>query len=427
MRSRLPNLQEFLHSLVRCTYHALQKEAAKSMSLTSRKARLSGVVLLLASVIISVVLSEIVLRLISSGRYYVWPPGLHHVFRPAPGIMPGIKGESKFSINDYGLRGDPFSDNQTYRILAVGGSTTECLYLDDLEAWPYLLQEVLNAAADFKRHIWVGNAGKSGHTTRNHIVQVEMLTRQYPKIDAVLLLIGVNDFGQRLALDELYRPFPGLEKVTLSEYETLMDKSFFVWPSADWHSPFLKHTAIWQKVRVIKNRYFNSIKPTAIEDDAAQNYKKWRMHRQMASSVRRTLPDLSSALEEYSRNVNTIIDYTKSKGIFAIFVTQPYLWRSGLSSEERSLLWAGGIGKYQEELGHEYYSIEALAEGLKRYNETLLRICHIKNVECIDLESQLSKDTSNFYDDMHFNESGSRNVATILGGYFTQNLHAAFR
>ena len=397
------------------------------MSLTARKARLYGVVLVLATLIISIGLSEIVLRLISSGQYYVWPPGLRHVFRPDPDIMPGIKGESRFSINDHGLRGDPFSDNQTYRILAIGGSTTECLYLDDLEAWPYLLQEVLNATAGSKRRIWVGNAGKSGHNTRNHIVQVERLIRQYPKLDAVLLLIGANDFLQRLSLDELYRPFPGVEKITFSEYEALMDKSFSVWPRTDVRFPFWKRTAIWGKVRAIKNRYRHSPKATAIQDDAAKIYKKWRMHRKMASSIRTTIPNLSSALEEYSRNVNTMIDYTKSKGIAVILVTQPYLWHSDLPNEEQSLLWAGSIGKYQEESGHEYYSIEALAKGLKMYNETLLRICHTKNVECIDLESQLSKDTSNFYDDAHFNESGARNVATVLGDYLARNVQSALR
>ena len=122
-----------------------------------------------------------------------------------------------------------------------------------------------------------------------------------------------------------------------------------------------------------------------------------------------------------------MIDYTKSKGIAVILVTQPYLWHSDLPNEEQSLLWAGGIGKYQEESGHEYYSFEALAKGLKMYNETLLRICHTENVECIDLESQLSKDTSNFFDDVHFNESGSRNVATVLGDYLAQNVQSALR
>jgi hypothetical protein len=299
--------------------------------------------------------------------------------------------------------------------------------LDDLEAWPYLLQDRLNATAGSKRYIWVGNAGKSGHNTRNHIVQVERLVNQYPKIDAVLLLIGDNDFELRLALDELYRPFPGVENLAPGEYEALMDKSFFTWPLADLHASFLQPTAIRRKVRAIKNQYFNAPEPTTIQDDRAQVYKKWRMHRKMASSIRTTLPKLSAALEEYSRNVNTIIDYTKSKGIVIILMTQPYLWRASLSSEEQSLLWRGGIGNYQERSGHEYYSVEALAEGLKMYNETLLRICYTKNVTCIDLESQLSKDTSNFYDDVHFNETGSQNVATVLGEYLAQNVLSNFR
>ena len=373
--------------------------------------------------LVLIVSLEVVLRLISPDQYYVWPPGLRHAFHAAPNIMPGVYGESTFSINSHGLRGDSFSDSQTYRILAIGGSTTECLYLDDLEAWPYLLQEVLNATAGSKQRIWVGNAGKSGHNTRNHMVQLEILASQYPKIDAVMLLTGANDLLQRLALDELYLPFSGVEKLTPSEYDALIDRSFSVWPLADSHSPSFKRTEIWRKLRAIKNRY----DPRVIQDDTAEIYERWRMHRRTASSIRTTLPNLSSALEEYSRNVSTIIHFAKSKGIAVILVTQPYMWRSGLPSEEQNLLWLGGVGNYQLESGHEYYSIEALADGLKMYNETLLRTCHTENAECIDLESQLSKDTSNFYDDAHFNESGSRNVAMVLGEYLARNVQSALR
>ena len=391
------------------------------MSPRSRKDRLYAVVLVFASLIVAIVLSEIVLRLLSSDQYYVWHPGLQQTFHPVPDTMPGIKGPSKFSINDSGLRGVPFSNTQTYRILAIGGSTTECLYLDDGEAWPYLLQEALNATAGNAERVWVGNAGMSGHHTRNHIVQIARLTRQYPKIDAVLLLVGVNDFLLRLSMDELYRPFPGVEKLMPGEYEALMGKSFSVWPDTDLNHPFIKRTAIWRKMRAIKIRYFDPLTTTAIQDNAGQIYKKWRMHRKMASSIRTTLPDLSSALAEYSRNIDASIDFAKGKGIRVILVTQPYLWRSDLPSDVQSLLWTGGIGKYQDELGHEYYSIQALAKGLKMYNETLLGICRTRNVECIDLESQLVKGTSNFYDDVHFNEAGSQNVAAVFGEYFAQN------
>lgn len=69
----------------------------------------------------------------------------------------------------------------------------------ETEAWPRLLQERLNAGSG--RRVWVGNVGKSGQMTRNHVVQVEKLTRQYPRIDAVLLLAGVNDLMRRLKED----------------------------------------------------------------------------------------------------------------------------------------------------------------------------------------------------------------------------------
>src|SRR5215212_4764730 len=153
-----------------------------------RRTRIFGLALALVSLAFSLILGELALRLSSPGRYYVWEPGTRQIFRPMPAIMPGVEGESRFYINEHGLRGDAFSPDQDYRILAVGGSTTECLYLDEAEAWPHLLQELLNAKPGPRA--WVGNVGKSGQMTRNHVVQVEKLTRQYPGIDAVLLLAG---------------------------------------------------------------------------------------------------------------------------------------------------------------------------------------------------------------------------------------------
>ena len=96
------------------------------------------------TVTIFLVISEVALRAIENDKYYVWQPGLQKIFHPSPDIMPGISGISHFTINKFGLRGDVFTEG-TYRILAVGGSTTESLYLDDTEAWPYLVQEILNA------------------------------------------------------------------------------------------------------------------------------------------------------------------------------------------------------------------------------------------------------------------------------------------
>jgi lysophospholipase L1-like esterase len=360
-----------------------------------RRNRIFGLALALVSLALSLVLGELVLRLSSPGRYYVWEPGTRQIFRPVPSIMPGVEGESRFFINEHGLRGDSFSPDQGYRILAVGGSTTECLYLDETEAWPRLLQDRLNARPGPR--VWVGNVGKSGQMTRNHVVQVEKLTRQYPRIDAVLLLTGVNDLMRRLKED---RPT-----------EDLMAGSFAVLPS---QGSGLAPVEIRRRLRTVWKRYLEP-RRELVQDDAGKVYIKWRRHRGSASRLRESLPDLSAALDEHARNVSRIVEDAGSRGIRVILLTQPALWRPGLTAEEQALLWMGGVGDYQEEPGHEYYTAEALAAGMERFNDVLRGLCRTRSVTCVDLARELPRDTSVFYDDVHFNEAGSRKVAALIG------------
>ena len=95
----------------------------------SDKAIFYNIVLTFLSFIAAIVLGETFLRVVSPKEYYVWPPGLPKTFQPTLRILPGINGISRFSINEHGVRGEPLSENRTYRILTVGGSTTECLWL----------------------------------------------------------------------------------------------------------------------------------------------------------------------------------------------------------------------------------------------------------------------------------------------------------
>jgi hypothetical protein len=68
-----------------------------------------------------------------------------------------------------------------------------------------------------------------------------------------------------------------------------------------------------------------------------------------------------------------------------------------------------------------FYSVEALAEGMAAYNGRLLEICRQRQVECIDLATLLPKDTTVFYDDAHFNESGAKQVARIVADYLSHH------
>src|SRR5262245_21278002 len=372
--------------------------------------RLRKILLICFSVAFALLLGETALQfaldVVHNNGYYFMPPRHKAVFRPRSGIMPGISGDSNFVTNSNGIRGDEFTAQDTYRILAVGGSTTECSYLDQPETWTHLLQETLNRNTQNQK-VWAGNGGLSGTTTRHHLVAMQYLPLREMKINAVILLIGINDLSLRLSHDKDYDPNflekPEVKKELL--YRTFSG-TYQLYPE----DPFYKRSALWQLLRKAKQ----TISSEHIEDEDGNMYITWREHRQRAAEIRDSLPDLSSALEEYARNINMIIDLGQEKSVRLILMTQPTMWRAGLPQDLDALLWLGGIGDFQKESGKPYYSVTALEKAMKAYNDTLLRICRERSLECLDLASLLEKDTTVFYDDTHFNESGARKVAEAL-------------
>jgi lysophospholipase L1-like esterase len=58
-----------------------------------------------------------------------------------------------------------------------------------------------------------------------------------------------------------------------------------------------------------------------------------------------------------------------------------------------------------------------MAKAMEMYNRTLLDFCRQSGLECYDLASHIPKDTSAFFDEVHFNEAGARLVAQNLKQY----------
>ncbi len=151
-----------------------------------------------------------------------------------------------------------------------------------------------------------------------------------------------------------------------------------------------------------------------IQDDRGESLKRWRENRQKAERIIDTLPDLTSALNEYRRNLELIYTEAKRQHIRLRFVTQPVMYKDSMTSFEQNILWMGGKGAYQQETGKEYYSARVLKEGMEHYNKALLTFCNDREVDVIEATRIFPKDTSVFYDDCHFNEHGARLFADYL-------------
>ena len=378
-----------------------------------RRSRRAQLALALLGTCAALVAAEFGVRAFFPGAdgFYEYPPGLRRTFLPAVELLPGLTERVHFDVNSLGLRGDEAPPGAAYRILAVGGSTTQCAYVDQPDSWPMRVQALLEEACAERGSgppVWVANAGRSGFTSRRHVVQLRHLLEQGPHFDAVLLLVGVNDLANRLKSGDQEPPLEDMtwEGVSTAECFT------FVPTEADDRDPFLKRLGLFRAAKVLEVRA-----SMPAEERVGQEYVKWRANRRGASEIRAELPDLSRALEAYRHNLAECAAIAREHGARLILIDQPSLWRADLPEKVHRLLWLGGVGDYQHERGLPYYSIPALAEGMQRYNDTLHELAADAGLESIHLAEQVPKDPRHFYDDVHFNVQGSRAVGAAIAGY----------
>jgi lysophospholipase L1-like esterase len=283
--------------------------------------------------------------------------------------------------------------------LCVGGSTTECLYLDQSEAWPALVQAGLAGDA------WVANAGISGRSTRDHLVQLEHLLPQLEPLDRVVLLVGVNDLqlvlGQGRDYDPTALDAPGARRA-------LLPRAFEVLPPEYRDATFPRSTCLW---RFVVPRVKGLRPSSQVQDGAGQAYVRWRRYRASSPQVLEALPDLEAGLAEFRANVADLARLCRDAGASPLFLTQPFLWAPDSPPEHRRLFWMGGVGPYQQAPGASYYSCAALAEGMQRYNAALRELCLELGADFFDLAARVPPEAAYFYDGVHFNEAGARLVA----------------
>lgn len=368
--------------------------------------------LVITSVLLSLFIAEIVLRsaMPDGNRYYVWQPNLRHQFHPDSGIFYGISGTKNFSINRQGLRGELLGGDSGlsgYNCLFLGGSTTECLYLDDRETWWYLWDS-LTERDNFK--IASASIGKSGITTRELYLHMKYFVPQLKELHQVVVMPGLNDLMKRLSAgNSFHHNFQFTPEV-----EDSLENTIFLQKGRSNEKVWWRRTALFQ----LTQKFYHNTKPNGvawmIQDDNGESLKQWRHNRKNASHIIDTLPDLTTALQEYQRNLQLIYNEAMKAGVSLVFITQPYLYKDIMTAQENNLLWMGGTGAYQKEAGHAYYSAKALKQGMEMYNKALRSFCLRNNIPLAETEQIIPRDTSVFYDDCHFNENGARVFADYL-------------
>lgn len=323
-----------------------------------------------------------------------FPADLRLQLRTEAGLPGMSTAATTFSTNNVGLRGDHLplrKSAEEFRVFVVGGSTTECLYLDDTVTLTRVLQNRLNAlAGGGAREIKVYGAGKSGARTHDH---VEMIAHRLVHLqpDLIVVFTGINDL--RAAMnggDHLFLPpregpatrwaLDDLAKLAATEFQ-VGRRVFALLRPDDYQSAILNITL-------------------------TSDYRRAVGHRR---ALPPTMAPPHTAVPPYRDNLQSMLGVARSHGVPLVFMTQATSWNSPEPEMEQ---W-----HWMSASRDSAYAGDRLDAAMESYNDAMRSVASAGAVPLFDLARELPKSGRYMYDDVHFNIAGARVTADLLARF----------
>jgi lysophospholipase L1-like esterase len=338
-----------------------------------------------------------------SNRYIEsqFQPNQRYVFYPEPDL-PGMAESTLFTTNNYGFRGSDIEipkPAKEYRVFVVGGSTTECLFLDDSTQLTSMLKTYLNDNLPDSLEYKVYNAGKSGDKSYDHLAMISQRIIHL-KPDLIIIFSGLNDltaaiFEKDYTHRQVYDVNPDINFITLTKY-------------------FLTQFQIPRRLYNIFQPIFDKPSDEEIQMEIAfkSNYKRL-IELRKSHPVSDNTPRID--IESYERNLMSIIGLAQIHEIDLIFMTQAVIWNSQIDKSATDRCWM----TYKNGIT---YREDKLDEALHLYNDLVRQLSVRFNIPVFDLAEQIPKSLRYFYDDCHFNIHGADTSAKLLFDFIKNNL-----
>jgi lysophospholipase L1-like esterase len=320
-----------------------------------------------------------------------------------PGL-PGLSGRHRFTTNNMGFRGDSLADPKPpgeFRVFMVGGSTTECFYLDDSDDLARVLQRDLSAAAPPGTTVRVYNAGLSGAASDDHIAMLSQRIVHFQP-DLVIVFCGIND---------LTRSIYGYDYRHYIEYRPAYRKPWFKrWPMK---------LQVTRRLFLLKER----IKP---DRQRLQEQRTLVTNYAGLVGLERSAPE-SDAIPRtdeasYATNLRTLAGIAAGNHFKLVFMTQQTTWNSTVDLKARSRHWMRyRAGAPEAEGGSTRngftFREDKMDAAMERLNDTMRRVGDEESIPVYDLAHTLPKSLAYFYDDCHFNTAGASATANGLSQF----------
>ncbi|MEJ2672638.1 MAG: SGNH/GDSL hydrolase family protein [Deltaproteobacteria bacterium] len=269
-------------------------------------------------------------------------------------------------------------------IVFLGGSTTECVYVDENLRFPYLTGRLLEQQTHLKVNAY--NAGRSGNNTL-HSLNVLMNKVVNLKPDIVVMMHNINDLAilmyektywnnnpSRSPLIEKKPNFKTVGKDLEQTFHLVRDLTF----------PYL--------ARAVKG-VFQSVHQTNGDEFQAVRGKKIHI-------------DQKLLVREFTLNLQTFINICRARGIIPVLMTQPSRLTDHPDPLIKKMMHNLEVGQ-----GITYAEFKGAFD---RLNQTIREVGAQNGVLVIDLAQEIPPVKANICDVAHFNDQGSKLVAAEI-------------
>lgn len=379
----------------------------KFMNIELRKRKLLlilSVIALVVFVIVTLVLGEILIRVLFPASYYTpetlktasirYAPSIFskHVFPQEEQALDTLGWDNaQWYINELGYRGRLFEvkkPEDTIRIVFFGGSQVFDSGASLGADWPHQVESILRSRG--LPNIEVINAGTPGHATFDN------LGRLYAEIhvfqpDYVILLNAWNDikyFRGETTLLRRYLPIgPDVQSTDPRfNYQNEIDRLL------------CESSQVYVKLR---HRYYN-----------------WRLRGGTEGRIpekpesESSLQSSEYGLKQYKLNWNLFVDCARNIGAVPILMTQPRLVSPNNSESERS------------KIRYEYVNLthDALLGSFQKTDEIIHEVAAEKGVVVIEASKELTGKGALFRDHVHLTKQGSQVLAEYVAARMAEIL-----
>jgi lysophospholipase L1-like esterase len=264
-------------------------------------------------------------------------------------------------------------------LVFLGGSTTECLYMDEKERFPYLVGRLIENELHLKVNSY--NSGKAGNNSL-HSIDILLNKVMYINPDIVIMMHNINDL------------------IIL-----LFEKSY--WNDNKYKSPIIEveptiGNNLGQSFVILRDSLVPNIS-RAIGGIYDQFFAKERKTEFPAIRGQKIEIRKSQLLQDFAANLQIFIDICQHRRIIPVLITM-----ANRFSEDPDPFIASKMQRL--EIEHDI-SYKEFKEIFDLFNEQIRTVGKANNVLVIDLANKIPQEKIYLYDTVHLTPLGSNLVS----------------